>query len=399
MILSRYMRAVVSLAAALVLASGPVRAQEQPGHPAEAAPADEFAKQPTWSAPTVLSVREQVFKFLDDRKADDAARHQAEALWPTDPAPATAAPEKESAAKDIPAGDSKNPALEQKPATAAVAKSITGGELLERVVKTIALVDAPTRDLLAICAKPRAVGPPPKFPWLTEEKTPPLVRNNLRLWFGRWLAQEQMYDDSLDQIATLEPTDVADPASLLFFQAIDHHWLLHKEPGLKSISKLLERKKEIPRRYAQLAQLMETDLGALKDESLDHIARRMRDTERRLDLGHAGKKVRGVEDGIIASLDKLIEDMEKQQQSSSSSSSKMGPGGKQSSAPAPDSAPLQGKGPGNIDAKQIGHQANWGDLPPKDRQEVLQAIGKEFPSHFRDVIEQYFKKAAEGREP
>jgi hypothetical protein len=151
-----------------------------------------------------------------------------------------------------------------------------------------------------------------------------------------------------------------------------------------------------------MADLMQADLSALKDESLDHIARRMRDTERRLDLGHAGKKVRGVEDGIIASLDKMIDDLEKQAQAGGGGGggSRMGRGGRQSSSPAPDSGILTGKGPGNVDKKPIGNKANWGDLPPKDRQEVLQAIGKEFPSHFRDVIEQYFKKlASDQREP
>ena len=91
---------------------------------------------------------------------------------------------------------------------------------------------------------------------------------------------------------------------MLFFQATDNQWLLQKEPGLKTLSRLLERRMELPRRYAQTAVLMQFDLAALQEESLDHIDRRMRDAGIRLTLGHAGKKVRGVEDGIIASLDK-----------------------------------------------------------------------------------------------
>jgi hypothetical protein len=336
--------------------------------PGEEQPAgDEFARQPTWSAPTEAAVRTEVFKWLGDRKADDAAKKEAEALWPTDAKPA----------------------------------DVSSAELLDRVVKTIALVDAPARDLLDFCAKPHKPEPLAKRPWLTDDKSPAFVRNNFRLYYGRWLAQEKLYDDSLEQLNTLEPGDVVDPGSLLFYQSVDHHWLLHKEPGLKTIARLLERKQQVPRRYAQMAELMQADLAALKDESLDHIARRMRDTERRLDLGHAGKKVRGVEDGIIASLDKMIDDLEKQQNGGGGGGgSRLGRGGSQSSSPAPDSAPLVGKGPGNVDKKPIGNKANWGDLPAKERQEVLQAIGKEFPSHFRDVIEQYFKKlASDEREP
>ncbi|HKD36539.1 MAG TPA: hypothetical protein VKB78_07050, partial [Pirellulales bacterium] len=109
---------------------------------------------------------------------------------------------------------------------------------------------------------------------------------------------------------------------------------------------------------------------------------------------HAGKKVRKVEDGIIASLDKLIEEEEQRQQQAAAAAAAMGRGAKQSRSPAPDSAPLQGKGPGEVAKRQIGTHSNWGDLNPKERQEVLQSIGKEYPSHYREIIEQYFKRLA-----
>jgi hypothetical protein len=326
-------------------------------------PADEeFAKQPTWAAPSASAVRADVFKWLDERKTGEAVRKEVEALWPSD------------------SGASAQP---------------VAGDLLDSVVKSIALADAQSGDLVSLCAKPKAVGPLPSFPWLSDEKTPAFERNNLRLWYGRWLSQEHLYDYSLEQLSGLEPTEVVDPAALLFYQAAANHWLLHKEPGLKAIARLLERKKELPRRYAQLADLMQTDLAAVKEDSLDHIDRRMRDVDGRLDHAQAGKKVRGVEDGIIASLDKLIEEEEKrQQEAAAAAGSRMGPGGRRSSSPAPDSARLLGKGPGDVAKKPIGTHSNWGDLPAKERQEVLQAIGKEYPSHYRDVIEQYFKRLA-----
>jgi lipopolysaccharide biosynthesis regulator YciM len=42
----------------------------------------------------------------------------------------------------------------------------------------------------------------------------------------------------------------------------------------------------------------------------------------------------------------------------------------------------------------LGNKAGWGDLPPKQRHEALQQIGKDYPAHYRDVIEQYFRKLA-----
>jgi hypothetical protein len=154
-----------------------------------------------------------------------------------------------------------------------------------------------------------------------------------------------------------------------------------------------------------MAMLMQADLAALKDESLDHISRRMNDVTRRLDFGHSGKKVQGVENGVIASLDKLIEELEKQAQAQAGNGSGNGgpgqPGGRgqpqgiQSRGPAADSMPAVGKGPGNIDRKRIGSSSGWGDLPAKEREEALQQIGKDFPSHYRDIVESYFRKIAE----
>ncbi len=327
---------------------------------------DDLAPPPTWSLPAAATVRGDVLKWLDSRKVESAKRDEiVHAIWP------------EPAATSPPA----------KPA------DVAPSELLDRVVHTIAAVDPQAKQLLDLCAKPHQPGPLPDNSWLADDKLPAVERNNLRLWYGRWLAQQRLYDESLNQLKGLEPADVADPASLLFYQAADYHWLLDKATGLKTLGKLLERKNEIPRRYVEMAGLMQADLKGLKDDSLDHIDRRMREVENWLDRARAGKKVRGTEDGIIASLDKLIDEMEKQQQQQSGGGA-TGGGGIRSNGPAGDSGIFAGKGPGEVQKKNIGHTSGWGDLPPKQRDEALLAVGKEFPSHYRDVIEQYFKRLA-----
>ncbi len=321
--------------------------------------------------------------WLDERKPDEATRKQVENQWP-----------------------------ELKPDVAAETDS---KPMLERVVATFSIVDPNYKQVVDLTAKPHGLSKTPEFGWLIDEKTPAFVRNNLRLRLGQWLAQERLYDESLAQLKDLQPSDVVDPAALLFYQSVCHHWMLHKDEGLKTIAKLLEQRKTIPRRYSQLAELMQTDLNALEDDSLDHIARRMNDVTRRLDFGHAGQQVRGVEDGIIASLDKLIKDLEdranamsqmqqqqQDQQQQQQQRDRNGqrnrnagdPEGIRSRDPAQESRLARGKGPGNVQSKNIGNKSGWGDLPAKDREEAMQQISKEFPSHYRDIIEQYFKKLA-----
>ncbi|MDZ4820895.1 MAG: hypothetical protein SGJ20_18165 [Planctomycetota bacterium] len=333
-------------------------------------PENEFAKKATWDIPTREDVRKQVQKWLDSEKIPPEQRTQIETLWPAEDA-----------------------------------TPIDSAALLNRLVQSFAVAYPDVTPIVELCSKPRAGSIHPKFAILTDEKNPAFVRNNLRLYYGRWLGQERFYDEALEQLSKLEPTQVVDPASLLFYQSATQHWLLQKKEGLQSIAKLFERREQLPRRYETVAMLMQADLAALEDETLDHISRRMNDITRRLELGRAGKKVRGVEDGVIASLDKLIEDLESQQSSSSSSSSegegKGGPGGK-GSGKGQGTTPNQGSiGPGtktdgiaNSRGKS-GNKNSWGDLPAKEREEAMQQIGKDFPSHYRDIIESYFRRIAE----
>jgi hypothetical protein len=118
----------------------------------------------------------------------------------------------------------------------------------------------------------------------------------------------------------------------------------------------------------------------------------MNDVRRRLDLGRGGKKVRGVEDGIIESLDKIIKKLEEQAAAAAAASGMQD--NIRSSKPAPDSVPMGGKGPGEIVKKNFGKEFDWGHLPPKEREEALQRISRDFPPHYRELIEQYYRRLA-----
>jgi len=262
---------------------------------------------------------------------------------------------------------------------------------LERLAQTFALVDARARELVERCSQPRRQIVAPPEEWLSDESMPALVRHNLRLLYGRWLVQESLYDEALEHLAILQPDEVADPASLLFYQSVVYHRLLKKDEGLKSINQLLDDVADPPARYVAVAELMREDLEFLEEGSLDHISRRMDDIRRRLTLGSAGKKVRSIEDGVIESLDKLIEELENQQQQQQQQA---GGGSNRSNRPADDSRILAGRGPGDVNRRNLDRRGGWGTLPPKERELALQQIGNAFPSHYRDVIQQYFRRLA-----
>ena len=268
-------------------------------------------------------------------------------------------------------------------------------QVLAKFLETVAIADPQAQQLVDHCSQVAAPKTPPDLSWVRTDSEPTMVHANLRYVYGRWLAQQGQFDECLEEIDSLEPDDVLDPAGLLFYQSISHHRLVQPLLAQKKLTRLLDRKEELPRRYAQLGHLMQLDLGGLKEDSLDHIARRMSDVRRRLGLGRANSRVREIEDGVIASLDKLIEQIESQQQQTQGSGGGNSP---QSGQPMQDSRIGLQKAPGKVDHRDIGHKSGWGALPDKAREAAMQQIGRDFPSHYRDVIEEYFKKLAREEE-
>ena len=329
------------------------------GWSAQAFEGDELQRRASWQPPKAGQVQMRLEQWLETQDIDPQTRRKIDAIW----------------------SDDEN--------------SLAAIQILERFVATVALVHPDARQLETVCSSPFSSYSSGAFEWLDSESLPAGIRSNLQLFYGRWLAQQAYYDEALLQIGPLNHDVVVDPATLLFYQAVVHHRLLHRQECLDQIALLLENEDLIPRRYATVARLMEADIRPLEQDSLDEIARMMQSVQRRLRLGRAGTRVRTEEDGVIAKLDKMIKEKEKQQQQQQQQGAAGKQGSNRSSSPAQDSAPLGGSGPGDVDQKPIGNTSGWGNLPPKRRQQALQQISKDLPSHYREVIEQYFRRLAQ----
>jgi hypothetical protein len=97
-----------------------------------------------------------------------------------------------------------------------------------------------------------------------------------------------------------------------------------------------------------------------------------------------------VQTDIVGRLDTLIEQLEKQRQA-------MGPGrsGPRPTDPAKSSVVM--KGPGGSGPL---HQArkegkHWAELPPHERDRIMQSMTEGFPAHYQNILESYFKRLAE----
>lgn len=321
------------------------------GFSAQLLPAD-FLSEPSWSQPTDEQIRDELIDCLNEQSLDEFSI----AIW-------------DEAHTE---GDSTDAPL-------------------ERLVQVFAQFDPQVVSLATSCQSADLWLTVPDCSWLASESVHAFVSNNVRLYVAQRCVQYGFFDDAIELLAGIACSDVVAPDVLLFCRAVAHLNLVHPEEVELNAQRLLERESELPIRYQQLASLMLKDIEGLKDDSLDHVARRMSDIGRRLGKGRADERVQDIEKGVIESLDKMIEKLEEMQQQMASSSPTGGP---PSGTPMDDSRLAEMNAPGKVDQRDIGNRSGWGDLPPKEREQAMQQIGRDFPSHYREVIQQYFRELA-----
>ena len=268
--------------------------------------------------------------------------------------------------------------------------------LLSKAVETFTLIDKDAKSFVGACTLLNAPLLPPDAKLLSRDGADPFFQANLRLFYGRYLAQRQLYDEALEVFNKLDPKTVVDPATCLFYKAVCEHQLLMKKEGLATVGKLLENTEQVPVSYSSVATLMQYELQNLRAESLDEISRRMKDVHRRLGLARGGQKVQKEEDKIIAALDKIIEKLEQQQGGGGGGGNGQGKTN-QPSSPANDSSIKGTTAPGNVDRKNFRKQGGWGNLPPKEEARAKNLINRNLPPHYKQAVEQYFKKIARYR--
>jgi len=215
---------------------------------------------------------------------------------------------------------------------------------------------------------------------------------SLRYYLALRLVHARLFDEAKIVLAELTPENSIDPAGVLMTKAVVFHHFSEKEEGLAALKHFQEiaDRGNVPRRYTELAKLLHFDWEKKsREDDPEKIARQMNDVRRRLGKGRTDDDTQEAEKDVLESLEKLIQKLEEQAQKQSQPG-----GGGQANSPAEDSYRIPQKGPGNVDRREFSPGDNWGNLPPKERDEALLKIEKEFPAYYRDIIEQYFREMA-----
>ena len=169
--------------------------------------------------------------------------------------------------------------------------------------------------------------------------------------------------------------------------------------ALRSLTGLLEDVSDAPDRYKLVGLLMYEDMSHWRDKDLGDIARKMGNIERRLELARGGPQTQRIQKEVVARLDEMIKQLEKQADANGGACPSGGtPGNNQATSPMNDSRIAKNSGPGNVDDKRLrGLAQQWGKLPEKDRARAMQDLIRDMPPRHREVIETYFKKLAQSQ--
>lgn len=272
----------------------------------------------------------------------------------------------------------------------------TATEMFSKVIQTFRLIDPAADTFIVGCrlgAAPAVVPTPEIF---DDEERSPFYRTNLAQYYAVYLVRNRLYDESLPIFEKVQIELSVDPPTVIFHQAVAQSELLMKTEGLATIEKLTKKTEAVPERYATVAELMGFQLASIKDESLDEVAQRMKDVERRLSLARGGQKTQKKEEQIVTLLDSIIEKLE--QSGGGGSGSGSGGNTNQPGGGAQESVIKGTTAPGETDAENLKKQAGWGALPEAEVTKAKNLLKRDFPENYRRAIEAYFRKSA-GRRP
>lgn len=177
---------------------------------------------------------------------------------------------------------------------------------------------------------------------------------------------------------------------------------LRYDDAVDALRDFLGRYPDASQRLTVAAQQMLSEIETHQFGQIAEVADLMTFASRRLAHGDTGESVRTRQDRVVELLDRLIKEAEQQEQDSSSSSGGQGGGGgnqgggQSQGSPMRDSMLPGGKAQaGSLHERRRANPGEmWGAMPPAERQRVLQALRDNFPSRYRQLVEQYYEHLA-----
>jgi tetratricopeptide (TPR) repeat protein len=174
---------------------------------------------------------------------------------------------------------------------------------------------------------------------------------------------------------------------------------LQYDKALAGLERFEQDYPDAPDRFRLPAHQMLQELRARRPESLGEVSDLMVYSSRRLASGQPGKPVQIKQERAIELLQKMIKEAEQREDEQKKQASSGGQG--QPQPGQPNSPAQQSYLPGGkSEIGKLGRSPvvrpgeEWGKMRPADRERVLQSLRKNFPSRYRQLVEQYYRQLA-----
>jgi len=187
-----------------------------------------------------------------------------------------------------------------------------------------------------------------------------------------------------------------------FYLAVALGQSREKERAVVAARRFLDDYPDAPERYRKAMEQTLNELLQEWESPLYDLAGRMSHVGRAIDGGETGEPTQAKQKEIVEILDKLIEEAEQGEGGGKGGGNNRGgrPRGNQPpDSPADRTAlPPGPTGVGDLGPKRKPKPGEkWGEMRDRERDEVLQSLKEKLPERYRDLLEQYHRRLAEGR--
>ena len=241
----------------------------------------------------------------------------------------------------------------------------------------------------------------------------PYLSANAAVFEARSLVEQKRIEAAQQRLATLAAQEVTlrdhtlHAADVRFLIGYCQLHTLHYDEAIKTLETFGKDYPHASERLQVTAKQIVQELRRRQADGISDVADLMAYAGRRLGHGTSNKAVTSKQAKAVALLDALIKTAE-DKECKSGSCKKCGgkskgckacggppSGNQQPSSPANQSKlPGGGSKTGQLRATVARPGEAWGQMPESERDRILQAVKKNFPARYRELVEQYYKQLA-----
>lgn len=201
-----------------------------------------------------------------------------------------------------------------------------------------------------------------------------------------------------------------DPENFVFMLGYCQLHNLDYDAASGTLNAFLKRYPDSPERLRITATQILTELERRVPGKLGDVRDLMNFARRRIKNGDTGEVVATRQAAAVELLSAMIQEAENQEKSKSNckkcgggkckgghgtpkGNTNPGGGAKQSALPEGDSRV------GELRRTTARPGEEWGRMPPREREQILQTLQRQFPSQYRELLEQYYQQLAKDAQP